>query len=273
MIRAIDVRVQIGDRTLLRDSSFSFSPGECIAILGANGVGKTSLLRTLAGVRRADGGKITVDGRDIHSLSPAQRARSIAHVVTDELFLDRLGVRDVVSMGRYAHHRWYQWNEERTDVAAVAAALQAVDMSSFAQRRFDTLSSGERQRVWLALAIAQEAPVLLLDEPTSHLDVRVARDILHVLRELAAAGKTVISVLHDINEAADFADRIMLIGCGRVLAFDTPQQVLTPSILRQAYDIDMERVALSGGAVRVFPYGVTTVRSLPADRERECRTS
>ncbi len=119
--------------------------------------------------------------------------------------------------------------------------------------RFDTLSSGERQRVWIALALAQEAPVLLLDEPTSHLDVRVARDILHLLRAQVEIGKTVVCALHDLNEAAQFADRLLLLGCGELLAFAPPQDVLQCNLLERAYGISMEIVRSASGALRVFP--------------------
>jgi len=120
-------------------------------------------------------------------------------------------------------------------------------------RRFDTLSSGERQRVWLALAFAQEAPVLLLDEPTSHMDVRIAHDILAMLRGQARGGKTIICVLHDVNEAAEFADRILLLGSGRILALDTPARVLSSSLLETAYGIRMELVKTQSGTLRAFP--------------------
>ena len=227
--------------------------GEFIAVLGANGAGKTTLLRALAGVRRTDGGRISLDGHDVASLHPAQRARLLAHIAADDLFIDRLGVRDVVAMGRYAHHRWWEWREERRDDAAIARALAAVGMQAFASRAFDTLSSGERQRVWLAMGLAQEAPVLLLDEPTSHLDVRAAHDILGLLRAQAAAGKTVVCVLHDVNEAAEFADRILLIGSGAVLALADPENALSPAVLERAYGVRMERMRSPSGALRVFP--------------------
>jgi iron complex transport system ATP-binding protein len=247
------VSLNIGSKLLISNADFDIEAGQIVAVLGRNGVGKTTLLRTLAGVRAANAGSVTIDGRDVARMPPAQRARSIAHVAGDDLFLDRLTVRDVVSMGRYPHHRWWQWREERDDRTSIDGALESVHMHPFAARRFDTLSSGERQRIWLALALAQEARVLLLDEPTSHLDVGVAREILRLLRAQAAAGKAVVCVLHDVNEAAEFADRIMLLGTQCVLAFDVPERVLTPPLLRDAYGIQMELVRTPGGALRVFP--------------------
>lgn len=253
MIRARDVTLSVDSKVLVRDVAFDVEAGEIIAVLGRNGVGKTTLLRAIAGVRAPKSGSVTIGGRDMAKISPAQRARTVAHVAGDDLFLDRLTVRDVVSMGRYPHHEWWQWREEPRDRTSIDAALQAVHMQAFAERRFDTLSSGERQRIWLALALAQEARVLLLDEPTSHLDIGVAREILRLLRAQAREDRTVVCVLHDVNEAAEFADKILLLGSQRLLAFDVPERALTPALLQQAYGIDMECLRTEDGGFRVFP--------------------
>ena len=252
MIAAESVTLRMGERDLLRDLSFELRPGEFVAVLGANGAGKTTLLRTIAGVRVPYEGTVTVAGSPVAALRSGDRARRIAHIASDDLFLDHLTVREVVGTGRYAHHRWWQWHEEPRDVAVIGEALDAVRMQKFAARRFDTLSTGERQRIWLALALAQEAPILLLDEPTSHLDVRVAHDILSLLREQADSGKTVVCALHDINEAAEYADRLMLLGEGRILALGDAPTVLLPELLARAYGIAMEVVTTSSGRSRVF---------------------
>lgn len=262
MIAARDLTLRIGSRTLLKEASFAARPGEFVAVLGANGVGKTTLLRTLAGIRAADGGKVLLDDRETFRYSAPERARLIAHITSDDLFQDQLLVRDVVAMGRYAHHRWWQWTQEAGDDAAVAHALRAVHMETFALRRFDTLSSGERQRVWVALALAQEAPLLLLDEPTSHLDVRVAREILQLLRAQVQTGKTVICALHDLNEAAEVADRVLLLGCAELLAFAPPEAALTPELLERAYGIRMEVMRSPSGILRVFPCNAPMIRTV-----------
>ena len=148
-----------------------------------------------------------------------ERALRVAFVTSDEVLPDALRVRDVVAIGRFPHHRWWQWREDVLDGESVEAALEAVGIGRLADRLFSTLSSGERQRVWIALGLAQATPVLLLDEPTSHLDVRVAHEILGLLRKLARSGKTIACVLHDLNDAAAYADRIL---CSEAAACSAP---------------------------------------------------
>ncbi|HZZ66016.1 MAG TPA: ABC transporter ATP-binding protein [Candidatus Baltobacteraceae bacterium] len=270
MIAVRDVTLAIENRVLLEHMHFEVERGEVLAVLGANGAGKTTLLRSLAGIHPAQG-SITIQGREVADLAATQRARTIAHVAADDLLIERLDVREVVAMGRYAHHRWWQWREERSDDAAIEMALAAVGMHAFERRRFETLSSGERQRVWIAVALAQEASILLLDEPTSHLDVRVARDILKLLRLQASLGKSVICALHDINEAAEFADRVVLLGMRAVLAADTPKHVLTAPLLECAYGIAAEQIIMPDGTFRVYATDAATTD--PRCPEGECRAN
>jgi iron complex transport system ATP-binding protein len=247
-----DATIGIGSRTLLEEVDFRIDAGEFVAVLGPNGVGKTTLLRTLASVHRVLRGTIELDGREAASISPIERARRVALVASDDTFLDDLCVRDVVATGRYPFHQGWEWNATSKDDEAVAGALQAVNMEAYAGRLFTTLSSGERQRVWIALALAQSAPILLLDEPTSHLDIRAAHEILALLREQTRSGKTVMCAIHDINDALAYADRLMLLGHGRVLALDAPERILESTLLESVYGVSMERVRTPSGALRVF---------------------
>jgi iron complex transport system ATP-binding protein len=241
LIELRDVRLEVGGRTLLRDINAGVGKGEFVALLGRNGAGKTTLLRAIAGLHRVGSGAISIDGTSSAQLRALDRAKRVAFVTGDEVFLEALLVRDVVSIGRFAHHRWWQWNAEPADDEAVDRALAAVRVDAFAQRLFSTLSAGERQRVWLALGLAQETPILLLDEPTSHLDVGVAHEILALLRALAKEGRAVVCALHDINEAAEYADKIALLGDGKLLALAPPEAVLTEALLFEAYGVAFAR--------------------------------
>lgn len=253
MIELSALTLQIGARDLLRDVNARIAPGELVALLGPNGVGKTTLMRAVAGLHRAERGCIRLDGSDVATLTPRERARRVAFVTSDDVLFDALRVRDVVTIGRYPYHAWWNWRASDADAEAVDRALADVDATSLAERRFATLSSGERQRAWIALGLAQCTPILLLDEPTSHLDVRIAHDILSLLRRLTRDGKTIVCVLHDLNDAAAYADRIALLGDGRLLALDAPDRVLASDLLERAYGLAMERVRLGDGRLRVFP--------------------
>ncbi|HVA28683.1 MAG TPA: ABC transporter ATP-binding protein [Candidatus Baltobacteraceae bacterium] len=252
MIVLTDLGIAAGGRTLVREIDATLPDGQFVAILGPNGVGKTTLLRTICGLHAARSGSIDIDGVALRDLDPRSRARAIGFVTSDDTMTEALRVRDVVGIGRFPHHAWWQWNPLVEDERAIDLALEDVHMGDCADRLFSTLSSGERQRIWIAMGLAQATPVLLLDEPTSHLDVRVAHEILALLRRLAHAGRSVVAVLHDLNDAAAYADRIMLLGCERMLAFDSPDRALDASLVEQAYGIAIERIQTTRG-IRVFP--------------------
>jgi len=252
LIELRGVRLRIGGHDLLAGIDARVETGEFVAVLGANGAGKTTLLRAIAGLHPAAAGTILLDGRPSSRLAPLDRARLVALVTGDEVLLDALRVRDVASIGRFPYHRWWEWRERSSDAQAVTRALSAVRIEALAERLFSTLSAGERQRVWIALGLAQETPIVLLDEPTSHLDVRVAHEILALLRGLAGAGKSVVCALHDVNEAAAYADRIALLGEGTLLAIAAPEELLVGNLLERAYGIAMEHVRLPDGRLRVF---------------------
>lgn len=241
MIELRGVTLAIGSRTLLRDVDLRVGHGEFVAILGRNGVGKTTLLRAIAGLHAPMAGEIIIDGVEGRLLSIAARARRIALITGDETFFEALLVRDVVSIGRFAHGPWWQWQHGANDERVIEAALAAVEMEGFAHRLFATLSAGERQRVWIALGLAQETPILLLDEPTSHLDPAVAATILKLLRRLSREGKTVVCALHDVNEASAYAGRVACLGEGRLLAATTGDALGDGTLLRETYGVDFER--------------------------------
>ena len=215
-----------------------------MAVLGRNGAGKTTLLRVAAGILRPDGGAVTVDGRDLAAMPPRAAALLVSGVPQDDTTEFAFSIRDVVALGRYA--RVPAWRPEGpADREAVEAALRATGLTALADRPVTEVSGGERRRASLARCLAQDADVLLLDEPTSHLDLGHETRVLRVLRDLARSrGKAVVASLHDVNVAALFADRVVILEDGRVLAEGPPGQVLTAPILLAAF----------GAAVRVLAH-------------------
>jgi iron complex transport system ATP-binding protein len=249
MLALADVTIARGGRTLLRGVDARFGPGSLTAIVGANGVGKSSLLAAACGALRPTHGTVTLDGRDIFAIDPRTRAREIALVEGTEAVLSTLSVAEAVAGARFPHHRWWEWETTAADVEAVEAALDATALAAYRNRELGTLSAGERQRVWIALALAQRARVIALDEPTSHLDLRYAVETLTLLQRLARAGAIVIAVLHALEEVAGFADRALVLGDGGVIADGTPPEALTTATLERAYGVAIAVEARDGGLV------------------------
>ncbi|MEO8697641.1 MAG: ABC transporter ATP-binding protein [Acidimicrobiales bacterium] len=242
--------VTVESATLLHDVSMTVAPGEWVAVVGPNGAGKSTLLRAIAALTSRQG-TITIGGRDIGSLRPRDRARLVAMVVQSPLVPVGATVTDYVALGRTPHVPLFGV-ETTDDLAAVAAALHRLDLDQFAQRAIETLSGGERQRVLLARALAQDAPVLLLDEPTTALDVGHQQETLELIDDLRRERNlVVITSLHDLTLAAQYADRVVLLDRGHTVADGPPLDVLTEGIL----------AAVFGASIRVIhdEHGITIV--------------
>ncbi|AMB60603.1 iron ABC transporter ATP-binding protein [Microterricola viridarii] len=217
--------------------------GSVSALLGPNGAGKSTLLHLIAGLDRADSGAVHLGGRDIGKLRRRDRARRIALAEQEVRDAPNLTVREVVALGRTPHLGIWGLPEAR-DHAVVDRCLADTELVAFSDRPYDTLSGGERQRVNLARALAQEPELLLLDEPTNHLDVRAQLGTLILLREVAARGgagggpaPTVLAALHDLNLAALFADHVVVLADGRVVASGDPAEVLTSELIARVWGV------------------------------------
>lgn len=236
--RARGVVVGYGSRTVLDGVDLVPEPGTLTCLVGPNGSGKSTLLLTLGRVVRARAGRVELGGRDIGSWPGAHVARQVALLTQDPQAPGGLRVRELAEQGR---HPWVGafGALRRQDDEVLAAAMAAAGVAHLAERRLDELSGGERQRAWVALALAQDTPTLLLDEPTTFLDVAHQLELLRLVRRRCDEhGTTVIVVLHDLNQAARFADRLIALRDGAVVADGTPAQVLTPQLLHQVFDVD-----------------------------------
>jgi iron complex transport system ATP-binding protein len=239
-LRTAGLTIARGGRVLLAGVDAEFSGGETVAVLGANGVGKTSLLHALAGLLRPQRGSILIDDRSISSYSARARALRIALVDATEPVVGTVTVGETVASARFAHHRWWDWQATPADRAAIETALERLDLQGVRHREQRTLYAGERQRVWLAVAVAQRADIILLDEPTSHLDLRYAVETLELIRALARDGALVIAVLHLLEEAAAFCERVVLLGAGGIIAAGPPHVALTSASVARAYGIAID---------------------------------
>lgn len=226
-----------GAGPVLSDLTLALPEARFTALLGANGCGKSTLLACLAGLMTPRAGKVLLEGQDIAGLATKTRARQIAALAQNPQAPEGLRVEDLVRQGRYPHRSLLgSWSE--ADSAAVERALRLTAMTSLRDRTLDSLSGGQRQRAWLAMTLAQEGRVLLLDEPTSFLDLAHQIELLNLMRRLIRdEGLTVIAVLHDVNQAARYADHMVVLRNGGLLAEGLPQEVVTPETLSAAYEV------------------------------------
>lgn len=260
-LEARGVTLAYGDRTVVENLDLDVAPGRITAIVGANGCGKSTLLRALARLLTPRGGRVLLDGEPITARPSKQVARIVGLLPQSPLAPEGITVADLVGRGRHPHQRLLaRWSAH--DYAAVAAALEATGTAELAERSVDELSGGQRQRAWIAMALAQETEVLLLDEPTTFLDVAHQIEVLDLLAELGRdRGTTIVMVLHDLNLAARYADEIVAMCEGRIVASGPPAEILTPELVEEVFGIRSHVIPdpASGGPL-IVPIGRHHVR-------------
>lgn len=258
-MEARDLAMSYGSVRVWDGLSVSFEGQGLICILGPNGVGKSTLMRALDRLADPDSGVVSIDGTDLRDMSRRDLARKVAFVpaTSDEAF--SMSVVDAVMMGR---HPLSGFRSKAEDVEMAARCMRMLGIEDLAGRRFDGISSGQRQRVMIARGLAQEPEVLLLDEPTANLDIRHQLEVMRLLRDIAASeGICIIAICHDLNIASRFADRIVLLSEGRVKADGTPAEVITSENIRDVYGVDCEVIEASGRPYAV--YRTDDMRPLP----------
>lgn len=255
VLSATGLRVRYSDRDVLDGVDIRIEPGGITAIVGPNGCGKTTLLKTLSRHLEPAAGAVLIDDADVTELSARALARMLGMLPQAPTVPERITVRELVSRGRDPHRRWYQsWSD--TDEHTVDEAIQQTELSELQDRPVDELSGGQRQRAWIALLLAQRTEILLLDEPTSFLDIAHQLDVLELLATLARGGRTVVVVLHELSLAARYADVVIAMRDGQIVTSGTPTATFTPQTLEAVFDVSARVITddVSGRPV-IIPLG------------------
>ncbi len=225
-----------GERTVLDSISFTVGKAEIVALVGPNGSGKSTLIKTLAGVHAQSTGTIRIDGTDMRTMDPVDLAKTIGYVPQHFTYTLYSTVFETVLLGRRQHIKWAVSDEE---LSRVQQALDALEMSHLAGSYMDQLSGGERQKVFIARALAQDPLLFLFDEPTSALDIRYQIEVMETMRELTwERGAGMIIAVHDLNLAYRYADSVVVLSGGRMEGYGKPQEILTPSCINTVYGVD-----------------------------------
>lgn len=235
-LAARGITVGYGGRTVIDALDVAIPPGVITTIIGPNGCGKSTLLRTLTRLLKPVGGAVVLDGEDIAALRTRDVAKKLGLLPQAPVAPEGLTVADLVARGRHPHQSWLrQWSSDDADV--VAAALAMTGVSELAGRPVDSLSGGQRQRVWISMTLAQGTDLLLLDEPTTYLDLAHAIDVLDLVDDLHESGRTVVMVLHDLNLATRYSDNLVVMREGAILAQGHPRDVITAELLYEAFGL------------------------------------
>ncbi|MFD3610983.1 ABC transporter ATP-binding protein [Streptomyces atroolivaceus] len=235
-LAARGVTVGYGGRTVIDGLDVSVPPGLITTIIGPNGCGKSTLLRTLTRLLKPTAGAVVLDGEDIVKLRTRDVAKKLGLLPQAPVAPEGLTVADLVARGRHPHQSWLrQWSSD--DASVVERALAMTGVSELADRPVDSLSGGQRQRVWISMTLAQGTDLLLLDEPTTYLDLAHAIDVLDLVDDLHESGRTVVMVLHDLNLATRYSDHLVVMREGSILAQGHPRDVITTEVLLEAFGL------------------------------------
>ncbi|MBE9050239.1 ABC transporter ATP-binding protein [Nostocales cyanobacterium LEGE 11386] len=228
--------------TIVKNLNLTIPRGKISALVGANGCGKSTLLRGLARLLKPCGGSVYLDAADLFKLSTKDVAKKLGILAQGPVAPEGLTVRDLVACGRFPYQNWMQqWSKE--DERFVEIALEITRMKELAERELDTLSGGQRQRAWIAMALAQNTDILLLDEPTTFLDLAHQIEILDLLWELnQTQGRTLVMVLHDLNQACRYADYLVAVKQGNVYTHGTPEEVMNQTTVQEVFGLDSKIV-------------------------------
>ncbi|WP_265442824.1 ABC transporter ATP-binding protein [Flexivirga meconopsidis] len=261
-LAARGLTLSYGNRVVCRDLTLDLPDGAVTAVIGPNGCGKSTLLKALGRVLTPTSGQVLLDGRPAASYKTKEAARVVAMLPQTPVVPEQITVRDLVGRGRFPYHSLLrQWSPD--DDEAVQSAMERAGVADLATRPVAELSGGQRQRVWLAMVVAQRTPVLLLDEPTTYLDVAHQYEVLDLCRDLRDLGITVVAVLHDLNQAARYADHLVVMNSGDVIAQGAPGDVLSADLVQEVFELASTVIPdPETGTPMVVPRARATARSV-----------
>lgn len=241
VLELVHVDLGYGEEKICQGISTRFRPGEFTAIIGPNGCGKSTVLKALGRTLKPMAGKILLDGEELGNLRAKQVAQRIGILPQHPITPESMRVKDLVARGRHPYHSLFrQWLPGDREI--IDEAMQATGIAGMAEDLVVELSGGQRQRAWIAMVLAQHTDYVLLDEPTSFLDIAYQLDVLELARDVARSGRAVVAVLHDLNQAAHYADRLVVMQEGKIVAQGSPAEVLSPTLLAEVFGIDAQFV-------------------------------
>ncbi|MEV6428133.1 ABC transporter ATP-binding protein [Nocardia sp. NPDC051463] len=259
---AEDITLGYGDRVIVDRLCIDVAPGVITTVIGPNGCGKSTLLRSLGRLLRPRQGRVLLDGKAISSMKTKDVARVVGMLPQSPVAPEGLTVADLVARGRHPHQSWIrQWSV--TDEAEVMTALEQTGIADLADRPLDELSGGQRQRAWISMALAQGTDILLLDEPTTYLDLAHSLEVLDLVDRLHDdLGRTVVMVLHDLNLAIRYSDELIVMRAGRIVAQGKPGDIINAELLREVFDLDASVLEDPvSGRPMIVPIGTRHVRT------------
>jgi iron complex transport system ATP-binding protein len=264
------LEVAYGDKSIVKDLTIEIPKGKITALVGANGSGKSTILKTMARVMKPKNGMVLLDGKSIHKQSTKAVAKQLAILPQNPVAPEGLTVSELVAYGRYPHQKGFG-TLTPYDKEVIAWAIEVTGMTDFEQRAVDQLSGGQRQRAWIAMALAQETETLFLDEPTTFLDMAHQLEVLMLLHKLnREENRTIVMVVHDLNHATRYADHMIAIKKGRVICEGSPADTVTADNLREVFNIEADVILdPRTGVPLCLPYNILGSASLSEERMME----
>lgn len=262
-LEAVDLDLAYEHHTVIEDLSTTIEAGKVTALVGPNGCGKSTLLRGLARLLKPAAGNVLLDGHSIHALPTKELAKRVGILPQGPMAPEGLTVHELVAQGRYPHQGFFQqWSD--LDQEICDEAIRTTNMDEFADRPVDTLSGGQRQRAWIAMTLAQKTPILLLDEPTTYLDIGFQLEVMELVERLnSEQGMTILLVLHDLNQAARYSDRMIVLRDGSIVADGRPGDVMSVELMASVFQVRANILEdPDGGHPVCLPY--STIRSRDA---------